>query len=272
MSDFNQSRRSASLRIKFWTNACLALFLISCAWADNNPSQKNIAPDDPKNPAFAPVQEDPLLPRVLLIGDSISVGYTVPVRKMLQGKANVLRIPVNGGPTTRGLELLDAWIAGQKWDVIHFNWGLHDVKHMKNGKLDISGAWQVDPETYRNNLDALVRKLQHTGARLIWASTTPIPEGAGGRVKGDEVRANAIADEVMKKYTLKTDDLYSGVLPHLGQYQHPRNVHFTAEGYEFLAKQVTSSILDALESMQRKEPNVLHPAVTKNSSTSMDKK
>ncbi len=35
------------------------------------------------NPAFAPIQDDPALPRVLLIGDSISIGYTLPVRRLL---------------------------------------------------------------------------------------------------------------------------------------------------------------------------------------------
>ena len=62
------------------------------------------------------------LPRVLLIGDSISMGYTEPTRKLLQGKANVVRIPVNGGPTTTGLENLEKWLGAEWWDVIHFNW------------------------------------------------------------------------------------------------------------------------------------------------------
>src|SRR5438132_8045157 len=58
----------------------------------------------PPDPAFAPVKDDPALPRILLIGDSISIGYTVPVRELLKGKANVHRIPTNGGPTTNGIK------------------------------------------------------------------------------------------------------------------------------------------------------------------------
>lgn len=201
----------------------------------------------PEDPAFAPVQEDPNLPRVLLIGDSISIGYTVPVREQLKGKANVLRIPGNGGPTIRGVEMLDQWLDGKKWDVIHFNWGLHDAKRLKAGKMDSSGEWQVSAEEYRKNLDTLTQKLKATGARLIWASTTPIPEGAGGRIQGDEVKTNAIAAEVMKKYGVEIDDLYSYVLPHLAKYQKNRNVHFTQEGSAFLAKQVADRILDTLK-------------------------
>ena len=70
-------------------------------------------------PAFVEVKDDPALPRVLLIGDSISVGYTVAVREALAGKVNVHRPAANCGPTTRGLTHLDKWLGKGKWDVIH---------------------------------------------------------------------------------------------------------------------------------------------------------
>ena len=79
-------------------------------------------------PALEPIQDVPNLPRVLLIGDSISIGYTIPTRELLAGKANLHRIPANGGPTINGLKSLDAWLGNAKWDVIHFNWGLHDLR------------------------------------------------------------------------------------------------------------------------------------------------
>src|SRR5881396_740319 len=82
----------------------------------------------PQSPAFAPVIDQPGLARVLLIGDSISIGYTATVRKELAGKANVHRIPENGADTANGLKKIDAWLGNSRWDVIHFNWGLHDLK------------------------------------------------------------------------------------------------------------------------------------------------
>src|SRR5690349_9672394 len=74
-----------------------------------------------KDPAFDKVIDVKDLPRVLLIGDSISIGYTVPVRKILATKANIHRIPDNGGPTTNGLANLHTWLGDGHWDVIHFN-------------------------------------------------------------------------------------------------------------------------------------------------------
>src|SRR6476620_12659536 len=96
-----------------------------------------VVPSQGAEPAFAQIQDDPALPRVLLIGDSISIGYTVPVRELLQGKANVHRIPTNGGPTSNGLKNIDKWLGNGKWDIIHFNWGIHDLKFMPDGKRQV---------------------------------------------------------------------------------------------------------------------------------------
>jgi acyl-CoA thioesterase-1 len=196
------------------------------------------------DPAFAPVSDDPRLPRVLLIGDSISIGYTLPVRSLLEGKANVHRIPENGGPTSNGIEKIDGWLGDGKWGVIHFNWGLHDIK------LDTNGVHQVPADSYERNLRELVKRIKATGARLIWASTTPVPEGklSPPRRPGDEVAFNAIALRVMKENGVAAvDDLYSFALARLPNIQQPANVHFTAEGSKALAEQVAASILRALE-------------------------
>ncbi|HEY8994916.1 MAG TPA: hypothetical protein VIM71_09660, partial [Lacunisphaera sp.] len=83
------------------------------------------------SPALRPIQDVPGLPRVLIIGDSVSIGYTLPTRDNLKGKANVHRPHTNCGSTTEGEKSLDAWLEDGHWDVIHFNWGLHDLKFLK---------------------------------------------------------------------------------------------------------------------------------------------
>jgi len=193
-----------------------------------------------RRPAFAKVTDDPQLPRVLLIGDSISIGYTLPVRELLKGKANLHRIPTNGGPTTRGLENIDTWLDNGKWNVIHFNWGLHDLKY-------IDGKRQVPPEEYQRNLHRLVRRLKKTGAKLIWCSTTPVPKRVKPhRTNEDVLRYNAIAAKIMKQENVPTNDLYIYANKRLKDIQRPRNVHFTPAGSKVLAKQVAQSILQRL--------------------------
>jgi len=204
----------------------------------------------PANPAFGPIEDAPGLPRALLIGDSISIAYTLPTRKLLEGKVNVHRPPTNCGPTTNGLRNLDAWLGDGKWDVIHFNWGLHDLKYIDekgNRVPPEKGKIQVPVDQYEKNLDTLVKRLKETGARLVWASTTPVPEGASGRIKGDSARYNAAAKKVMDAGGVLTDDLYALAKPRLKEIQRPADVHFTKEGSDALAQQVAASILKALQ-------------------------
>ncbi|MFM7244385.1 MAG: SGNH/GDSL hydrolase family protein [Planctomycetaceae bacterium] len=206
------------------------------------------------DPALAPIDDVPGLPRVLLIGDSISIGYTLPTRKLLAGKANVHRIPTNGGPTTRGLEQLDRWLGDSKWDVIHFNFGLHDLKHADAaGKLvDASEAPRlVDLDAYRDNLRTVVRRLKTTGATLIWCTTTPVPPGAKGREPGDEIAYNAVAAEVMKDEGVAINDLHAFAAGRLAEIGKPADVHYTTAGSAVLAAQVAGRIDAALPKAAR---------------------
>lgn len=196
-----------------------------------------------RDPAFLPIHETPGLPRVLLIGDSISIGYTPAVRELLKGRANVHRIGENGGPTSNGVAKIDAWLGTFEWDVIHFNFGLHDLKIMDNGRH------QVEPAEYEKNLRALVARLKQTGAKLIFATTTPVPEGkvSPPRNPADVPAYNAVALTVMKDTGVAVDDLYEFALPRLKQIQRPVNVHYTSEGYAALAQRVAASIEAALK-------------------------
>jgi len=190
--------------------------------------------------AFRSIKDVPNLPRVLLIGDSISIGYTLPTREVLKGMANVHRIPTNGGDTQRGLDSLDQWLGDGKWDVIHFNWGLHDLKF-------IDDKQPVPIEKYEKNLSQLVGRLKKTGARLIWCSTPPVPDGCTPPRKNEDVIAyNAVAAKIMKANGVAIDDLYTFVLPQMKKIQRPQNVHFLPEGYEALAGKVAESIKQAL--------------------------
>lgn len=183
-----------------------------------------------KSNAWDFVKDDPKLPRVLLIGDSVSRGYTQPTRKALEGKANVHRAPANCGATTAGLKNLDVWLGEGKWDVVHFNFGIHD---------------RATPAAdYVKRLEEIVVRLEKTRAKLIWTSTTPIPDNpAQKQTAASIVEKNALAAEVMKKHGIPTDDLFAAITPHLAKLQNPNDVHFTGEGYDFLGAKVGEAIL-----------------------------
>ena len=194
------------------------------------------------------------LPNVLLIGDSISIGYTLETRELMAGNANIYRPilggkdePWNCGHTGSILGGLDRMLAGPKWDVIHFNTGLHDLKRI-NRK---SGGKSDDPtvptvislEQYRKGLENIVLRLKATGAVVIFATTTPYPDGVYPcRLPEDAVAYNNVALEVMKKHGVVVNDLYSASLPHLKEWQREKNVHFNPHGRQKLAELVAEAI------------------------------
>ncbi|MDZ4817731.1 MAG: SGNH/GDSL hydrolase family protein [Planctomycetota bacterium] len=188
------------------------------------------------------VTDVPGLPRVLLIGDSISIGYTADVQKLLETKANVHRIPFNGGPTSKALTYIDAELKDKKWDVIHFNWGLHDLAR-RNGKTPA-----VPPDQYEKNLTDLVTRLKKSGATLVWCSTTPVPDTDLNppRLASDVVKYNAIAKKIMDANGIQINDLYAFALPKLGEIQKSKNVHFTDAGSKVLAQPVAEAIEKAI--------------------------
>jgi hypothetical protein len=197
---------------------------------------------------------DPALPNVLILGDSISIGYTLPVRERLKGKANVIRPNANCGDTQRGLAEIQKWLGTNHWDVIHFNWGLWDLcyrnpKSENQGHRDkVNGKLSTSLEDYEKNLETLVVQLKRTGAVLIWASITVVPEGEAGRVVGDEVKYNAVAERVMKKHGVLINDLYATTKAFPpGMFKAPGDVHYTPEGSAKLADQVAANISEGLK-------------------------
>ena len=222
----------------------LATFLMTMAtavFAQEAADKAKAKPKAAPNPALAKIEDDPKLPRVLLIGDSISIGYTLPVRELLKDEANVHRIPTNGGPTSNGIRNIDAWLGGGEWDVIHFNWGLHDLKR-------IDGQQQVSPEDYEANLRKLVTRMKQTGAKLVWCTTTPVPEGDLNppRRFHDVLDYNKIAAKVMAEERIITNDLYEFAKPKQAEIQNRNDVHFTEAGSRVLAQQVAKAIDGAL--------------------------
>jgi lysophospholipase L1-like esterase len=182
-----------------------------------------------KSNAWDFVDDNPALPRVLLIGDSVSRGYTLAVRKALAGKANVHRAPANCGPTSSGLKNIEVWLGDGKWDLIHFNFGIHD----RNTPI----------ADYTQRLEQLVERMQKTGEKLVWASTTPIPDDpAKQQTAASIVERNQAAAELMQKHNVATDDLFGAITPHLAEMQNPNDVHFNGKGYDFLGETVAKAI------------------------------
>jgi hypothetical protein len=201
---------------------------------------------------LTPIEEVKGLPHVLIIGDSISIGYTLPTRELLKGKVNLHRIPTNGGPTTKGLTEIEKWLGNRKWDLIHFNWGLHDLKYMGKDGTNLvpkekGGVVQVPLADYEKNLEKLVVRMKKSARQLVWRNTTPIPPGSKARYVGDSVKYNEAAARVMKRHKIPTLDLFTPSKKNMKEWMRNADVHYYPHGSQALAKIVADDVLKKLK-------------------------
>lgn len=154
------------------------------------------------------VTDDPKLPRVLVIGDSISMNYHEAAKAALEGVANYHRNEGNSFSSVHGVNNAELWLGnyeeeGRHWDVIQFNHGLHDLKQAYDKDSDTFGEYAVSKEVYKKSLEKEIAILKKTGAVLIWCATTPVPndiKSQYARRKGAAKIFNDAALEVMKRH------------------------------------------------------------------------
>ena len=215
----------------------LALFFSACSFL--------LGANDPFSRPFDNPVDDSGLPRVLIIGDSISIGYTPRVRKLLEGKANVHRPKTNCRWSAFGNENVLQWIGEEKWDLIHFNFGLWDWYGWKQEN-------KATPQSYAKSLEGIVQKLKSSDAKLVFAVTTPPCIGPEKKVKFKVTNEqaeefNRLAKAVMKKHGVAINDLYSLIGKDRAKYQLGENdVHYNDAGRDLLATQVSRVIISEL--------------------------
>jgi hypothetical protein len=187
------------------------------------------------------------LPRVLLIGDSVMNGYRADVYELLRGKANV-DVWVNPyNQASPGLSsLVHSALANGPYAVIHFNMGLHG---WEKGRIP---EGQYEP-LMRSYLDAIQKDA--AGARLVWASTTPVTLKGEPRALDPEINAtilehNRLAAKVVSEAGIPIDDLYSIGVAHLDLAKGDQ-FHWTPGGYRLMADSVARSILREIEQVQK---------------------
>lgn len=223
--------------------------------------------------------DDPKLPRVLVVGDSISMNYHDAAKAKLQGVANYHRVEGNAGPSDRGVSCIELWLGnyrekGLHWDLIQFNHGLHDLKQFYDKETGKYGKHQISIEQYQENLEKEIAILKRTGATLMWCSTTPVPNNSVGtwdgvtmgRRKDEELVFNKAALEVVKRHPdILINDLNAAVReaaathPEFAGWNKGTDVHFWRRPeQEVVGQAVAREIKGALDHRaRRKRPNFI---------------
>jgi len=196
------------------------------------------------------IAQERRLPKVVLVGDSIRMGYAPLVAKRLEGKAIVVSAKPNGEDSSNVLRNLDDWVIKENPDVVHINAGLHDLKLTNT-------SYQVAMAEYEKNLRTILERIRaDTKAKIIFATTTPILDDRHAkrkvgfdRFESDVLKYNVAAAAVMKQAGVPIDDLHA-VVESGGKERLmlADGTHYTEEGYEALAAAVSESILRSLVS------------------------
>lgn len=199
-------------------------------------------------------------PSILIIGDSISIGYTPFVTEDLSNKADVFHNPGNAQHTGTGLKKIEEWIGNKKWDIIQLNWGLWDLcyRHpdskVQGNRDKVKGKITYTIDEYASNLDSIVTiLLRKTEAKLIFVTTSYIPKNEAGRFENDAIRYNEAAKKIMKKHSVIVNDIYHQSIPiHQKFGKGSDDVHYSNQGYEKLSELVTKFLETEIASMKIK--------------------
>lgn len=185
--------------------------------------------------------------KILIIGDSISIGYTPFVKKHFSKNAIVQHNPGNAQHTGIGLLKIKEWIGEDDWDIIQFNWGLWDLCYRHSdakvyGNRDkVNGEITFSLLVYEKNLEEIVQSIkQVSNAKLVFVTTSYVPKEEAGRFKKDAQKYNQVAKKVMKKYNIKVNDIYKvSKAIHKEFGKGTDDVHYTKHGYEKLGKEIS---------------------------------
>jgi len=186
---------------------------------------------------------------VILLGDSIRIGYQETVREQLSGRASVWAPVEATGNSDNLRSRLDEWVLSRDADLVHINVGLHDIK-----KPFDTGIAAVPLERYAENVRAILMRLKNeTETALVWALNTPVNYEWHHRTKRmdrfeeDVVAYNAAALDICRDLGVAVNDLFSLVdLAGRDDLLLPDGVHFKPEGYALLGGAVAECVRSVL--------------------------
>ena len=177
-------------------------------------------------------------PNILIIGDSIANDYSKYLRYLISESHDVYKYD-NDRYTDIGLLNINEYLKKRNWDLILFNFGLHDLLRINKDKK------RNNLIKYKKNLYQIVGKLKKSNASLIWLTTTPVPEKTPNRVANSQKEYNEISKNIMKNYGIKVCDIedFLNSSSKISVYQKFRDVHLTEEGSLFIAHKIITKCM-----------------------------
>lgn len=182
----------------------------------------------------------------LIVGDSISLGYTPHVQTVDPNATHngpcfeqpyrpVVGQDNNAEWSGHAAKCINAWLATGHYSVVHVGVGMWDL-------LACEPQGVTPLSDYLQNLQTILDAIRASGARPIFATITPVLPDNKYCVDPALVKQyNDALRSMMQSQGVQVDDLYGDMLPYQSQYHLPQDIHFDNAGYEFLASEVLGS-------------------------------
>lgn len=198
--------------------------------------------------------------QILFLGDSITRHYYEYVKNKLEVYDINANIPYKWtSQHNKQMRFINRNLQNRKHtgprlkvDIVHFNFGLHNIKLPHKGhNPNFKRALPEWFDNYENQLITQINRLRELGiCNILFSNTTPNPKNAGMRNNEDVKILNEVASKVMDDKNIPYNDLYSHVrsvkdYPKL--YKHPRrenNCHFNADGNKHLSNKIVDFVLE----------------------------
>lgn len=172
-------------------------------------------------------------PTVLIIGDSISIGYTPTIEAALEPAYDVVHNPCNAMTSAWTAQNIDTWLASRdSFEAITWNNGLWDIADWEN----------VSDSDYAANLHSIAQKIKAKTAHPLFILTTEVLVGTPNRENADVVNRNNIARDVMLEEGIPVLDLYSISQTIVDEHVSADDVHFTDAGSQVLGEAVLDKL------------------------------
>lgn len=180
---------------------------------------------------------------LILLGDSICISYREMVKDMLKDKANVAYPQENCRWSGYMYNTLRYWLPElPKPDVIHFNSGIWECVHLYGESEPF-----YTTEDYVRDVMRVYHELCKTGAKIIFATTTPIQKHV--KLYNHEVQKNLDAIlPYLQAEGCEINDLNAVVRADMDRFILPNDgCHLTEEGAHACANAVVRTVSPYLD-------------------------
>ena len=174
---------------------------------------------------------------MLLVGDSITHNYQEKVRELLKGVCYVDYISTSYAIDTKMYnQLVYAFMTDSRYNLIHFNHGLHGI--------------HLSKKSYKSRMNKLLSKIDKD-VKLILATSTIVYREGNKRLDGAWMKRvrerNAAVQEIAEEKGCSVDDLYTVSASIPKEYRYVDGTHYLPEGYAILAETVAECIRKELK-------------------------